>query len=203
MQHRHTHKQVVVVQHTFPTEEQLNEYMRRHKTNFTLTHQFYHNAFDCEVITHTNICSKQYRLAEYFEYQSHTLLQEVEGRMSPKRPFSTKEVMSILCSCVLALSYFNKSDVLHYTLNPQDIVIDEQGVCKVLSSTLSDHQFDFNEKKEFYYAPETMRMFKQQSLPNGLTNKSGVFTLGITLLHLIHLKPMNHLYNFHAFAVNL
>jgi hypothetical protein len=111
--------------------------------------------------------------------------------------------MSILCSCVLALSYFNKNEVLHYTLNPQDVIIDEEGVCKVLSSTLSNNQFDFNEKKDFYYAPETLRMFKQQGLANGLTNKSGVFTLGVTLLHMIHLKDMSHLYNFNAFTLNL
>lgn len=115
----------MVIEHTFPSEEQLNEYMRRHKTNFSLTHQFYLNAYDCEVITHANICSKQFRLAEYFDYQSHTLLNEIDSRTTPRRPFSTKEIMSILCSCVLALSYFNKNDVLHYTLSPQDIVIDE------------------------------------------------------------------------------
>ncbi len=37
---------------------------------------------------------------------------------------------------------------------------------------------------------------------NGLTNKSGVFTLGVTLLHMVHLKHMTHLYNFNAFTVN-
>jgi hypothetical protein len=75
-------------------------------------------------------------------------------------------------------------------------------VCKVLSSSLSEHQFDFNEKKDFYYAPETLRLFKQQGLVNGLTNKSGVFTLGITLLHMLHLRDMNHLYNFNNFTLN-
>lgn len=45
-------------------------------------------------------------------------------------------------------------------------------------------------------------MFKQQSLVSALTNKSGVFTLGITLLHMIHLKDMKHLYNFHAYTIN-
>jgi hypothetical protein len=45
-------------------------------------------------------------------------------------------------------------------------------------------------------------LFKQQGLTNGLTNKSGVFTLGITLLHMIHLKDMSHLYNFNAFTIN-
>jgi hypothetical protein len=73
MRNKITKKCVVVIEHTFPSEEQLTEYMKRHKTNFSLTHQFYLNAFDCEVISHANLCSRQYRLAEYFEYQSHTL----------------------------------------------------------------------------------------------------------------------------------
>jgi hypothetical protein len=37
---------------------------------------------------------------------------------------------------------------------------------------------------------------------NGLTNKSGVFTLGVTLLHMVHLRDMTHLYNFNGFTVN-
>ena len=110
--------------------------------------------------------------------------------------------MSILCSCVLALSYFNKNDILHYTLNPNDIIIDEEGVCKVMSNILSKNVFDFIEKKDFYYAPETLKMFKQQSLINGLTNKSGVFTLGVTLLHMVHLRNMTHLYNYSSYTIN-
>ncbi len=61
--------------------------------------------------------------------------------------------MSILCSCVLALSYFNKNEILHYTLSPEDIIIDEGGICKVMSGSLSKYLFDFVEKKDFYYAP--------------------------------------------------
>jgi hypothetical protein len=45
-------------------------------------------------------------------------------------------------------------------------------------------------------------MFKQQALASGLTNKSGVFTLGITLLHMAHLRDMRHLYNFNSFSIN-
>lgn len=60
------------------------------------------------------------------------------------RHFSEKEFMSILCSCVLVLSYFNKNEILHYTLGPEDIIIDEEGICKVVSSTLSSNLFDFN-----------------------------------------------------------
>lgn len=45
-------------------------------------------------------------------------------------------------------------------------------------------------------------MFKQQSLI-GLTNKSGVFTLGISLLSMIHLRNMYHLYNYDTYTINL
>ena len=45
-------------------------------------------------------------------------------------------------------------------------------------------------------------MLKQPSFTSGLTNKSGVFTLGITLLHMIHLRNMHHLYNFHSHTIN-
>jgi serine/threonine protein kinase len=103
--------------------------------------------------------------------------------------------MSILCSCVLAMSHLSRLEALHYTLSPTDIVIDDHGVCKVLCPALSDHLFDFNFSSHFYYAPETLRIFKMQTAPNGLTNKSGVFTLGMTLLHMLLLTPLTHLYD--------
>lgn len=46
-------------------------------------------------------------------------------------------------------------------------------------------------------------MFKQQSIVNGLTNKSGVFTLGISLLNMVHLRPMHHLYNYESYTINI
>ena len=42
-----------------------------------------------------------------------------------------------------------------------------------------------------------------QAVSNGLTNKSAVFTLGMTILSLIYLESMNYLYNFNTFTVNL
>ena len=46
-------------------------------------------------------------------------------------------------------------------------------------------------------------MFKQQSITNALTNKSAVFTLAISLLNMIHLRPMHHLYNYDTYTINL
>jgi hypothetical protein len=43
--------------------------------------------------------------------------------------------------------------MVHYTLNPSDLVIDDKGICKIISLALSDYVFDFNEKQDFYYAP--------------------------------------------------
>lgn len=61
--------------------------------------------------------------------------------------------MSILCSCVLAMSHLSKLEALHYTLSPTDIVIDDLGICKVLCAALTQHSFDFNYQPDFYYAP--------------------------------------------------
>jgi hypothetical protein len=86
------------------------------------------------------------------------------------------------------MSHFSRCDTLHYTLNPSDIIIDSEGICKVVSSCLSEYLFDYTEKKDFYYSPETLKMFRQQKMANGLTNKSAVFTLGVTLLEVNRLQ---------------
>ena len=122
--------------------------------------------------------------------------------MQSRRPFTNKEVMSILCSVVLAMSHISKLELLHYTLNPDDIVIDENGICKVISSNLSLHQFDFNPDKKFYYAPETLKIFKLQTATNTITNKSAVFTLGMTILSMVHLSDLHDIYNFNTYTIN-
>lgn len=101
------------------------------------------------------------------------------------------------------MSYISKLELTHYTLNPTDIIIDQDGVCKILSSALSEYLFDFNPNHNFYYSPETLKIFKMQSVTNALTNKSAVFTLGLTILSMINLCSMNYLYNFSSFTVNL
>lgn len=42
-----------------------------------------------------------------------------------------------------------------------------------------------------------------QAVSNGLTNKSAVFTLGMTILSLIYLESMSSLYNYNNFTINL
>lgn len=66
MRQKQTSQLTVVVEHTFPCEELLQEYIKNNKGSLSLTHQFYLNAFDYEVLSQTNICSKQYKIVEYF-----------------------------------------------------------------------------------------------------------------------------------------
>ena len=65
------------------------------------------------------------------------------------------------------------------------------------------HQFDFNADKRCYYAPETLKIFKMQTASNTLTNKSAVFTLGMTILGMVHLTDLHHLYNLNTFTINV
>ena len=153
MRHQHTHQLSLVIEHNFACEELLNEYIKQAKKTHSIAHQFYVNSHDHEILSLTNLCSKQYKIIEYFEHHPHTLREEISNRSKTGRQFSEKEVMSILCSCVLAMSYLSKLEIVHYTLNPSDIVLDQEGICKILCSSLSENLFDFNYKNDFYYAP--------------------------------------------------
>jgi hypothetical protein len=42
-----------------------------------------------------------------------------------------------------------------------------------------------------------------QAVSNGITNKSAVFTLGVTILAMVYLQDMGHLYNSTHFTVNI
>ena len=90
MAHKINRKQVVTVEHTFASEEMLNEYVRQNKNNMALQHQFYLGAFDYEVLSQTNICSKQFKIVEYFEYQPHSIKREIETRSRTNKHFTNK-----------------------------------------------------------------------------------------------------------------
>jgi hypothetical protein len=73
MRHLSTQKLAVIVEHTFPSDELLKEYIKQNKGTLSLTHQFYLNAHDYEILSQVNICSKQYKIVEFFEHQPHSL----------------------------------------------------------------------------------------------------------------------------------
>jgi hypothetical protein len=100
------------------------------------------------------------------------------------------------------MSHFSRNEIVHYTLNPSDIIIDGEGVCKVVSSVISEYLFDHTERRDFYYAPETLKMFRQGNAVNGLTNKAAVFTLGVTLMNMITLQEMSQIYDYGSYTVN-
>jgi hypothetical protein len=48
--------------------------VKQSKKGLSVTHQFYVNAYDHEVLLLANLCSKQFKVVEYFEYHAHSLL---------------------------------------------------------------------------------------------------------------------------------
>lgn len=42
------------------------------------------------------------------------------------------------------MSHICKLELTHTTLNPKDIIIDQDGVCKIISPVLSEYTFDFS-----------------------------------------------------------
>ena len=66
---------------------------------------------------------------------------------------------------------------------------------------MSDFIFDYSIKKDYYYAPEMLKAMKCTT-HIVLNNKAGVFTLALTILHLINLKPMNFLYDLEEMSID-
>jgi hypothetical protein len=66
---------------------------------------------------------------------------------------------------------------------------------------MSDFIFDYEIKKDYYYAPEMLKALKCTTHVV-LNNKAGVFTLALSILHLINLKPINFLYDFEELAID-
>jgi len=95
-------------------------------------------------MTNSNICSKQHRLIQLYSYETHTLQQELQNRLSEKKHFGWKEIWSILCSTVLGMAHLTKNEILHYTLSLQDLILTDQGSIKILPLELSEYMFDYN-----------------------------------------------------------
>jgi hypothetical protein len=52
-----------------------------------------------------------------------------------------------------------------------------------------------------YYSPEELRGLGMRD-GHELTNKSSVFSLGVMLLHILRLEPMDQLYDMANFRIN-
>lgn len=91
------------------------------------------------------------------------------------------------------MAHLTKNDIVHLTLHPKDIVLTQEGQVKIVSSEMSEYIFDYSYKHGFYYSPETLKALTTRNIYKQ-SNKSSVFTLGVTLLSVIHLRDMSHLY---------
>lgn len=93
------------------------------------------------------------------------------------------------------MSHLTRNDISHLTLHPKDIVLNASGQVKILSSEMSDFSFDYTFKNGYYYAPEILKVLKNQTpFPQAHCNKPAVFTLGMSILSVCTGKDFSFLY---------
>lgn len=145
-----------------------------------------------------------HKVVTFFEYSTHSLLQEVEARYAESRLFEESEVWSILCSSVLGLAYLQKESIGHGCVSPIDIFVAPDGTVKVVDPSIATSS-PFNLLEGYYYSPEIMEFFKQ-SEPVATEDidifKSDVFSLGLCVLHAALLESADDCFDYGACAID-
>ena len=81
-----------------------------------------------------SFCSTFHKIVLIFEYIDYSLEAEMSARIKDNRPFTEKEMWSVLCSCVLAAVHLVHSEGrMHCGLTAKDIRLTSSGCVKLLS----------------------------------------------------------------------
>jgi hypothetical protein len=97
-------------------------------------------------------------IVSFYEYSTHSLIQEIEARALDDNTFTAEELENILVSVLKVLDYLENEATGHGCVAPTDICLAE-GVVKIVdpsiasSSPLSLHE-------GYYYSPELLAQIK-------------------------------------------
>jgi hypothetical protein len=82
----------------------------------------------------SSFCSTFYKIVLVFEYIDYSLQEETANRAKDNRPFTEREMWSVLCSCVLASVHTSRCEgKMHCGLAAKDIRLSPGGCVKLLN----------------------------------------------------------------------
>lgn len=139
-------------------------------------------------------------IVTFYEYSTHSLIEEVEARILDENAFTAEELENILVSVLKALDYLENEATGHGCVSPTDICLAE-GLVKIVdpsiasSSPLSIHE-------GYYYSPELMAQIKGDSEEDIDIFKNDIFCLALCILQCGLLESCEDCYDYQEGTFN-
>lgn len=85
-----TNELLAVVEHTFPSIEQMQKFSEELNRRKQINHQYYMSPFKQIVLCTSNLCSKQHKAVQIFKWEEYSLFDEINNRKEESKRFSDK-----------------------------------------------------------------------------------------------------------------
>ena len=167
--------------------------------NFPFLIQCYDFSFQIQ----SEFCSKYFVVHVYYEYPYDDLEKMLISHIKQSKPFTHEELMTLFYHALEALCHIETVSVGYGYLQPWSMFKDDTtGWFKLIDnfSNLGIREFYFNlitsAQQCKLFAPEVLRVIYQPSAQPIELPKVDIFHLGLILLSLGNLHPLNDIYDF-------
>lgn len=129
------------------------------------------------------------------EYVERTLKEDKERRENMNTPYSEEEFIYIFTQLITAFNFLKTMNIMHRDIKPHNILISNEGKIKIIDFNIakdiseSTVQGEAAGTKE-YMAPEIREALDAKTAASYKSDKSDVFSLGMTLLSLLTPEPL-------------
>ena len=167
------------------------EQILKHKKEFELLYSLNHP----NLIKIYNVLFKYLDMTTYILYVLMEKADEIEIRSKMKRNYTEKELINIMKQLVNVLLYFQKNNLAHRDIKPQNILIFPNNVYKVsdlgeAKNTKNNIQYATLKGNQFFMSPNLFFAFKYSGNSQKVKHnvfKSDVFSLGYCFLYAMSL----------------
>jgi serine/threonine protein kinase len=127
------------------------------------------------------------------------LCDEINRRLKESQPWSEQQLLKIIEELISAFKYLQTQKIAHRDVKPDNILVTQDGTCKVTDMGSSKRVFGLNSKTivgtAYYMSPEMRSIQNTGSLRNHSKTekdafKSDVWSLGLTFLVLVSYKSV-------------
>ena len=197
-----TGEQIILKEVVCTTKDAYQKEVEFYNKRVAVSHPNVVRIYGCNGQDKQNFCSSYYRISVFIELLTKTLANELETRIETGIPFSENDVLLIAENLIGGLSYFEKHDVCHGDIRPENIFVCPNAY--KLSDPNLNVQKNANAlsnailgQAETLLSPQLLVQVPQSDF-NVHCNKfkSDVFSLGMTLLSLASLTVSQEIYDY-------
>lgn len=121
-------------EYSFTAQEAYQNALNMHSLKLANKNEHILNFQHFTTKSENSFCSTFHKIVLIFEYIDYSLEAEMTTRLKEQRPFTEKEMWSVLCSCVLAAVHLIHTEGrMHCGLTSKDIRLTSSGCVKLFS----------------------------------------------------------------------